>query len=66
MPSLTWTQTKPSVPGWYWWRGNYYAPEVVCVYLLNGPDTDQLAIDEVEIDRHEGEWAGPIEPPEEG
>jgi hypothetical protein len=65
MSELIWTKERPKEPGWYWWRGDWYGPEVLQVYLLNGPDTDQLAIDETEIERHDGEWAGPIPLPQE-
>ena len=32
---MTWTRTKPSVPGWYWWREEEdYELSVVHVYHL--------------------------------
>jgi hypothetical protein len=70
---LTWTKEKPTKPGWYWLRlyvsrgdlGSGYRPNIAYVQddgsiCFLGSESD-LKIEEV----LEGEWAGPIEPPEE-
>ncbi len=63
-PRLTWTTEKPSKVGWYWWRSKGD------VQILSLYECDSLLRAEG-IDIHwgvetlEGEWAGPIVPPEE-
>lgn len=69
---MTWTTTKPTVPGWYWWRdpedledaGN----SIVMISNINNR-LKAMFIDgwSLELDKIMGEyeWAGPLEPPEE-
>lgn len=69
-----WTRERPQ-EGWYWFQ-NYqagFAPEVYTISQPNGPDTDELAVDNMDDqpldefleDYGPGEWAGPIQLPRE-
>lgn len=31
---LTWTDAKPTVPGWYWWRPPYSYPEMIHLFRI--------------------------------
>jgi hypothetical protein len=61
-----WQKTAPAKPGYYWWRGDERATERYVVqvasidgrmFVYNGPYRDDWAI------HYGGEWAGPLEPP---
>jgi hypothetical protein len=65
MTGYLWTKTKPSAAGWYWFRGS-----------ANEADPFIVQVDEVghfrwpdggfqEVTLAKGEWAGPIQLPEE-
>ncbi len=70
---MTWTTTKPTVPGWYWWREpehNDNEPEIGHVFkddltaeLRVLWTTDCPFADLVK--EYDGQWAGPLEPPAE-
>ena len=74
---MTWSKDKPTVPGWYWYRGDYAGisagvqPVVVYVaYGLHWGETSKsLAVQQPFMDFADsleqlpGEWAGPIAPP---
>jgi hypothetical protein len=69
---VQWTSDKPVVAGWYWWRPNrekeafilhlgmsvldFDGPEVLCTDYCEDQETPE------DLD---GEWAGPLTPPEE-
>ncbi len=62
---LRWTTTKPTVPGWYWYRGDAHEAdafivEVDSVGQFQWPDGGYQ-----EVSLAKGEWAGPIEEPVE-
>jgi hypothetical protein len=69
--SSEWTHDKPTVAGWYWYRGPLLSdpddePIVVKVYDVGklfyaGPWPDGRT--SVRLDLAFGEWAGPIKPP---
>jgi hypothetical protein len=77
---LTWTHEKPTVPGWYWWRGDVrdYAWLVsvhprndsseMCAFFIrveNFLTCQHPHIEKAEtIAGIDGEWAGPIPEPE--
>ena len=78
MAKLFWSKEKPTVTGWYWYRGDYDAASVavqpVVTYIsmegsLSGyssrePYAWQPFMDyDGNVDDFTGEWAGPIEPP---
>jgi len=65
MVDYRWTKGKPTEAGWYWFRG-----------LAHEADPFIVQVDEVgqfqwpdggfqEVTLAKGEWAGPIQPPEE-
>lgn len=60
---MIWTFDKPTKPGWYWWRlkkqgwmGVHHIDEDLCVSTTEDHDS---------VDDINGEWAGPLVPPEE-
>lgn len=62
---LIWTRDKPKVPGWYWYRGLTHEDDPLIVLVdeagfFQWPDG---GFQEVLLTK--GDWAGPIEPPEE-
>jgi hypothetical protein len=72
---LTWTTEKPTVPGGYWLRNAVAsnlmyrsdAPILVTVSMHGGGLRVAVPADEVTLrleDMDEGEWAGPLTPPE--
>lgn len=55
-----WTTEKPTVPGWYWYKGNWNAETVHVVYAQNG----RLYARWWDwVDEMNGQWAGPLEVP---
>ena len=65
---LHWSTKKPTVPGWYWWRG-FTSKSLTMLHVYGGitGDTGQsgLFVEHQNIDSIHGEWAGPLVPPEE-
>ena len=65
---MTWTTSKPTVPGWYWWRrhGKVRVVEIVEVGEEDEADLevqgDALAFS-LKLLTH-GDWAGPLEAPQ--
>lgn len=66
--ALRWTKESPTKDGWYWWKdarvGEVFVAWVFTVLrtyarLLDGNDNDY------EIEKLDGEWAGPIPEPKE-
>ena len=65
MNVLTWTDDKQKQAGWYWWRGIEEDTEPLIVFVDNvgyfqWPDGMSQ-----EVGLTKGEWAGPIQPPNE-
>lgn len=65
MANLRWTKNKPTQSGWYWYRGLVEEADPLIVLVdeagyFQWPDG---GFQEVLLTK--GEWAGPIEPPEE-
>jgi hypothetical protein len=57
---MTWTTTKPTVPGWYWWRPYRDADENLWrVYRVCAANASYV------VATLGGEWAGPIPEPKE-
>ena len=54
---MKWTNDKPSIEGWYFWRPNSKSTDSLHWYVLYVED-DLLP-------RSSGQWAGPIPEPEE-
>ena len=60
---MKWTGERPTVPGWYWYPAPGFGEEVVGIYQPNGPDTDELEINDTPVSEFDGEWYGPLEVP---
>lgn len=70
---MTWTDEKPTKPGWYWRREtteSAYRPVEIVLANYTGPlelwmkDASEMRpLDAVAIEG--GEWAGPLDPPED-
>lgn len=66
---MRWTTTKPSKPGWYWWRWNHGTPRLVQLLCAKGDDTlvrmdERGYISELDVGSL-CEWSGPLEIPQE-
>ncbi len=60
-----WTDQRPTVPGWYWWR---IAPGHYSIIERYDKSADGLVMYGKDMHKHQlvnGEWCGPIEPPRE-
>lgn len=57
---MKWTKERPTVEGWYWYRDDNRAAQIVGVGKRAGFMDGKV----VELDELSGEWAGPIPPPE--
>ena len=66
MVGYQWTTTKPSVAGWYWFRGPAHEadPFIVQVDEVGQFQWPDGGFQEVTLAK--GEWAGPIQLPGEG
>ena len=72
MRQLKWTTEKPAEPGLYWFR--FYPdhePAMVHVFVRAGINERELwlrhalpLIAESPVSDYDGQWAGPLEPPE--
>jgi hypothetical protein len=63
---LHWSTAKPTVPGQYWWRAGADIGNPECMYvehirLWKGQLVNAYTLEPPE----DGEWAGPLVPPEE-
>ena len=65
MAELQWTKSKPSEAGWYWYRGQSQEedPFIVQVDEVGQFQWPDGGFQEATLTK--GEWAGPIEEPEE-
>lgn len=61
--AMQWTHETPTVAGWYWWRAGKDAPADLVWLGENG--LSQLGHVGYYIRQEHGQWAGPIQPPEE-
>ena len=64
---LVWADTKPTVPGWYWYRIRDSFPSRIVELrnLKHGGNVEIYVIGHGLLDSHEGQFAGPIPHPEE-
>ncbi len=62
---MKWTTDKPSTEGWYWWRYDKTGPADIHYLSHDGNGLTEL---DCMGKRHslvdDGEWAGPLEPPQ--
>lgn len=66
-PVLVWSTEKPTVPGAYWWRAGAHVHNPKCMHVValslwNGKLVNSYTLDTPD----EGEYAGPLHPPQEG
>lgn len=64
MTNLKWSRTRPSQPGWYWYRDDAPQQKILCILLA--PDgrfkmTDRQNGGVMDVELHGGEWANPFE-----
>ncbi len=72
MRQLEWTTEKPTQPGVYWFRFYpIHEPAMVFVFMRAGIHGNDLwlrhalpLIAESPVSDYDGQWAGPLEPPE--
>lgn len=61
--AMTWTDKKPTVPGWYWWRFNpirrAHVMEISRQHVAND-DVFTVGTAVLFLDEVPGEWSGPI------
>jgi hypothetical protein len=65
---MTWTTSKPTVPGWYWWRLSSSGEPGVLKISQEHIDNKNVYTFGTRILLHSempGEWAGPLEVPKE-
>ncbi len=66
---MKWTKEKPSGQGWYWWkRDPYVTASIEHIYVGRTDGALFMYLPRgagVAVDRLPGEWAGPIQEPEE-
>jgi len=65
---MIWMTTKPTVPGWYWWRYSFgRTPTVMFISRehLHEHDVFTEGVLVMFLREVPGEWAGPLTPPEE-
>ena len=67
-----WTSEQPIKPGWYWFRfGPIDEPVMCCIFVRVGMQGGELwvrhalpLIAEKPVSDYDGQWAGPLTPPE--
>jgi hypothetical protein len=57
-----WTTAKPDKPGWYWWKFSNGAWRIV---LIEPGMYVRVGYNILMIYECDGQWSGPIQPPEE-
>ena len=70
---LNWTTEPPTKLGWYWFRfGPIDEPVMFCIFVRAGMQGGELwvrhalpLISEKPVSDYDGQWAGPLTPPEE-
>ncbi len=67
---MIWTREKPTQPGWYWYRTLHHGKPTFVDMVRVYPYGDTFLVRSMEfagtfIKDFTGEWAGPIEEPEE-
>ena len=65
MPDYQWTKTKPTEAGWYWYRGQADESDPFIVQVDEAGQFQWPDGGYQEVTLTDGEWAGPIELPEE-
>ena len=56
-----WTKTPPTVPGWYWFKGECFDDTIAEIHADGMVRIKSQFFDIVEL---KGDWCGPLTPPE--
>ena len=65
MSPYRWSTNKPARPGWYWFRGLAHEADPFIVLIDQAGEFQWPDGGFQEVTLAHGEWAGPIEEPEE-
>jgi hypothetical protein len=65
MPTYRWSHNKPTRPGWYWFRGPAHEADAFIVLVDQTGEFQWPDGGFQEVSLANGEWAGPIDEPEE-
>ena len=65
MSLLKWTKQKPTHAGWYWYRGQTHEEEPLIVQVDHAGQFQWPDGGFQEVTLTKGEWAGPIDLPED-
>ena len=65
MSELRWTDCKPLMSGWYWFRGEAHEADPFIVLVDEAGQFQWPDGGYQEVKLAKGEWAGPIEEPKE-
>jgi hypothetical protein len=65
MPVYQWDKAKPTKPGWYWYRGELHEADPFIVQVDEAGQFQWPDGGYQEVSLAKGEWAGPIEEPNE-
>jgi len=63
MSIYQWNEKKPTVPGWYWFRGEAHEADPFIVLVDDAGQFQWPDGGFQEVVLAKGEWAGPIEEP---
>ncbi len=64
---MNWTNEKPQVAGWYWWRESKVHSETIVSVSSSYAMKQYVYVrgQSFDLDNIAGEWAGPLNPPRE-
>lgn len=68
--TMTWTAERPSQLGWYWYRGAHFIERNALVEIVTKEGASEHTVEMWRIASEQGhplpdgEWAGPLEPPQ--
>ena len=65
MPIYQWSKNQPAVPGWYWFRGEAHEADPFIVQVDEARQFQWPDGGYQEVSLAKGEWAGPIQLPED-
>ena len=65
MTQYHWSEVKPTKAGWYWFRGQIHEADPFIVLVDDAGQFQWPDGGYQEVTLAKGEWAGPIEEPEE-
>lgn len=65
MPTYRWSTNAPTRPGWFWFRGQAHEADPFIVLVDEAGQFQWPDGGFQEVSLAKGEWAGPIEEPDE-